>query len=105
MKIYKLYANNRKKGFESIGIYKDKDEAIKVALNLDFRDYSNWLLKASDSILGDDIVDMQQCTEECTLEYSDDVKPKFEVKTAIFKPSKMKRKQEERKMFEQYIDR
>lgn len=43
--------------------------------------------------------------KECEVEYVDDLKTKVEVKALTFVPSRMKKKEELRRMTEQYIDR
>lgn len=52
---------------------------------------------------GDRTVRRQELYQECTVEYSDDVKTKFEVKATTFKPSKMKQKEELRRMTQDYL--
>ena len=44
-------------------------------------------------------------SKECKVEYVDNVNTKMEVRTTTFTPSKMKQKEELRKMTEKYIDR
>ena len=52
---------------------------------------------------GDRIARRQELFIECSVEYVDEVKTSFEVKATTFKPSKMKQKEELRKMTEEYL--
>lgn len=54
---------------------------------------------------GDEIIERKDFTRECQVEYVDELKTKYEVKAVAFKPSRMKRKEELRRMTEQYVDR
>lgn len=101
---YRVYANSKKFGWEKIEGTTDKDKAFKSAESLSYKEYYSYVIIAN-SGEGDDVIDRKDLSKECTVEFVDDVKSKIEVKATTFKPSRMKRKQEERKMFEQYIDR
>lgn len=43
--------------------------------------------------------------KKCKIEFVNDLESNIKLKTLVFKPSKMKEKQELRKMTEEYIDR
>lgn len=43
--------------------------------------------------------------KKCRVEFVDNLKTDVEVKSVVFKPSRMKKKEELRKMAEEYIDR
>ena len=52
----------------------------------------------------DSVLKQKTLGTECSVEYSDNVKSKVEVKAAVFKPSRMKRKEEDRKIFKAYFE-
>lgn len=43
--------------------------------------------------------------KECKVEYTNNVKSKYEVNGIVFQPSRMKKKEELRKITKEYIDR
>ena len=102
--IYKVYGHNRQFGWEKLETTPDKDKAFKTATGLTGKEYFSCMI-IKDSENGDEIIYSNNFSKECKVEFVDEVKTKVEVKATTFKPSRMKRKQEERKMFEQYIDR
>lgn len=102
--MYKIYGQNKKTGWEKIDSTNDKKKAFKTAEHISSKEYYSYMIIQNIGN-GDEVIDRKDFTRECTVEYVDEVKTKIEVKATTFKPSRMKRKQEERKMFEQYIDR
>ena len=102
--MYKIYGQNKKTGWEKIDSTNDKEKAFKTAENISSKEYYSYVIIQNNGN-GDEVIHRKDFTRECTVEYVDEVKTKVEVKATTFKPSRMKRKQEERKMFEQYIDR
>ena len=52
---------------------------------------------------GDDIIERKELYKECKVEFSNNVKTKYKVNATTFKPSRMKEKEELRKMTEEYL--
>lgn len=102
--MYKIYGQNKKNGWEKIDTTNDKKKAFKTAEHINSKEYYSYIIIQNNGN-GDEVIHRKDFTRECTVEYVDEVKTKIEIKATTFKPSRMKRKQEERKMFEQYIDR
>ena len=109
--MFKIYGNNKQIGWEIIANRKTLEEAIKITNRLTSDNYYSYLIKETDEN-GDRIVKQESLYGKCEIEYVDNVKTNVEVRAMEFKvkekerkPSRMKRKQEERKMFEEYIDR
>lgn len=98
----KLYAEKIKGGWEEIEVPNDLEEAKEVADALSPKEYFVCLIKERKNGQ-DNIVYRRELYREVEVEYSDDVKVSFEVKTTTFKPSKMKQKQEFRKEVEKYL--
>ena len=102
--MYKIYGYNKIKGWEIISTKSKLTEAIKIADKIDSEEYYSYLIKESNS-RGDSIIKQHTFTQECKVEYSDNIKEKYEVRAITFKPSRMKKKEELRKITEEYIDR
>ena len=102
--MYKIYGQNKKTGWERIDSTNDKEKAFNTVENISSKEYYSYIIIQNNGN-GDEVIGRKDFTRECTVEYVDEVKTKIEVKATTFKPSRMKRRQEERKMFEQYIDR
>lgn len=102
--MYRIYGYNKQLQWEKIDTKKEREKIYKIAENLSSKDYYSYVIIVNNGN-GDDLVEMKDLTKECEIEYVDEVKTEYEVKATTFKPSRMKRKQEERRMFEQYIDR
>ena len=101
--MYKLYAQNKIKGWELIKTNDDLDKIDLAAEEIDPRNYFEYLI-VEHTENGDRTIRRQELYQECTVEYTDDVKVDFEVKATVFKPSRMKQKEELRKITEKYID-
>jgi len=100
--MYKLYGQNKKKGWEEIAA-KNSLEEINIAIsNINSKEYYEYMVKESTKD-GDNIIERKEFYEECEVEYSDNVKTKFEVKATIFKPGRAKEKEQLRKMTEEYM--
>lgn len=102
--MYRIYGQNKQTGWEQIDTKKDLKDINKIAEKLTGKEYYSYVIIQNNGN-GDEVIGRKDFTRECTVEYVDEVKTKIEIKATTFKPSRMKRKQEERKMFEQYIDR
>ena len=101
---YRLYGNNKSTGYELIDKSNDKDKIFKEAESLSGKEYYSCMIIDNDGN-GDEIIYRKDFTKECTVEFSDNVKPKIEVKTIVFKPSRMKKKEELRKLTQEYVER
>lgn len=102
--MYKIYGQNKKTGWEKIDTKKDLEEILKIAETIKPKEYYSYMIIKNNGN-GDEVIDRKDFTRECKVEYVDEVKTQFEVKATTFKPSRMKKKQELRKLTEQYIDR
>ena len=100
--MYTLYAQNKKIGWQLIKTSDDLDKLDLMAETLLPKDYFEYLI-VEHTEHGDSTVRRQELYQECTVEYSDDVKVDFEVKATTFKPSKMKQKEELRKITKEYL--
>lgn len=98
----KLYAEKIKGGWEEIEIPNDLEGAKEVADALSPKEYFVCLIKERKNGQ-DNIAYRRELYKECEVEYSDDVKVNFEIKATTFKPSKMKQKEELRRMTEEYL--
>lgn len=108
--MYKLYAQSKKKGWinkdDKIGCFvsDDLDDLELLAEKFSPEEYYEYMI-IEHTKDGDRIARRQELYQECTVEYSDDVKTSFEVKATTFKPSKMKQKEQLRKEIENYYKR
>lgn len=100
--MYKLYGQNKITGWTLIKTSDDLDKLNLIAGTLKAKDYFEYII-IEHSEKGDNTVRRQELYDECEIEYVDDVKVSFEVKATTFKPSKMKQKEELRKITEEYI--
>ena len=100
--MFKLYAQNKIKGWELVKTDEDLDELELFAETLKPKDCYEYMI-IEHTPKGDRTVRRQELYQECEVEYSDDVKVNFEVKATTFKPSKMKQKEELRRMTEEYL--
>lgn len=99
--MFKLYAQNKKKGWYLLKNSTDLDELELLAETIDAKEHCTYMI-IEHTNKGDRTVRRQELYQECTIEYLDNVKTSFEVKATTFKPSKMKQKEELRKMTEEY---
>ena len=101
--IYKVYGHNRQFGWEKLDTTPDKDKAFKTATGLTGKEYfSCMIIRNSEN--GDEIIYRNDFSKECKVEFVDKVETKVEVKAAVFKPSRIKRKEEDRKIFKAYFE-
>ena len=98
----KLYAQNIIKGWELIKTSNDQDEIELLAETINPKEYREYMI-IEHSNAGDSIKRRQELYQECEVEYTNNFKKKYEVKAVTFKPSKMKQKEELRKMTEEYL--
>ena len=99
--MFKLYAQNKKTGWYLVKNSSDLDELDLLAETIDPKEHSTYMI-IENTPKGDRTVRRQELYQECSVEYSDNVKTSFEVKATTFKPSRMKQKEELRKMTEKY---
>lgn len=99
--MYKLYAQSKKKGWYLFKNSDDLEELDLLAETIDAKEHCTYMI-IEHTDKGDKTVRRQELYLECTVEYSDNVKTSFEVKATTFKPSKMKQKEELRKMTQEY---
>ena len=102
--MYRLYGKNKIKGYELIDKKADKEKIFEEASKLTAKEYYSYMIIENIGN-GDNVIAQESLFEECKVEFVDDLKSKIEVKAMVFKPSRMKKKQELRRMTEQYIDR
>lgn len=99
--MYKLYAQNKK------GIWKEIDKSNELGQiyiltdKITPKEYYKYMIK-EESKNGDNIIEIRDLYKECKVEFKDEIKTSFEIKATTFVPSKMKRKEELRKMTEEY---
>lgn len=102
--MYRIYGKNKIKGWEKIDSTADKEKAFKTAEGISSKEYYSYMIIENNGN-GDNVIAQESLYEECQVEYVDEVKTKYEVKALAFKPSRMKKKENLRKLTEQYIDR
>lgn len=102
--MFKLYGNSKINNWEEITTSMRLEQVERRAEKLTGKEYYSYMIKES-SKEGDRIVKQENLYEECMVEYSNDVKVDFEVKAAVFKPGRMKNKEELRRLTDEYVDR
>ena len=102
--MYKLYAQKLQGGWEKIIQAGTLKEIEKEAQYLTAKEYFSYMV-VEHSKEGDQVITRKKLYDECEVEFVDEVKSKVEVKAMTFKPSRMKKKEELRKLTEEYIDR
>lgn len=102
--MYRIYGQSKKTGWEKIDATNNKEKAFEIAETIKPKEYYSYMIIQNNGN-GDEVIHRKDFTRECTVEYVDEVKTKVEVKATTFEPSRMKKKQELRKLTEQYIDR
>ena len=100
--MYKLYAQSKQGSWKVIATHTKLSIIEEKAEKLTSKDYYSYIIKETTKE-GDRLVKQQTLSEECKIEYVNEVKTDYEVKTIIYKPSKMKQKEELRKMTEEYL--
>ena len=102
--MYKLYVQNIQGSWDKLAQKDNLEKIEKIASKLKPKDYYSYMI-IENTPYGDRTIKMQKLYEECKVEYVDDLKTKVEVKAMTFKPNRMKKKEELRKMAEEFIDR
>ena len=102
--MYKVYGNNKINGWEVIANKKSLSDARKIASRLSYEEYYSYLIKES-SERGDEIVAQEVFKENTEKEKVKSFKEKYKVEVKERPKSRMKKKEELRKITEEYIDR
>ena len=100
--MYKLYAQSKTEGWKIIKTHTKLEIIEKESEKLTCKEYYSYIIKEVTKE-GDRLIKQQTLLQECKVEYSDNVKVDFEVKAMTFKPSRMKQKEELRRMTEDYL--
>ena len=102
--MFRLYAQKLSGSYEKIGQKKTLGEIEKLTNRLSPKEWYSYLIIKNDGE-GDEIVTSHKFYEPVKIEFTDKDETSVEVKTKVFKPSKMKQKEELRRMTQDYIDR
>lgn len=102
--MFRLYAQKHTGSYEKITEKKTAQEIEKVAARLKSNEFYSYLIIENDGE-GDSIYTRQVLSEPVKVEFVDKDPTSIEIKTHVFKPSKMKQKEELRRMTQDYIDR
>ena len=100
--MYKLYAKTKQFEWQLIKNCNTLEEVDEEIEEIDKNIYFKYMVKEH-TVKGDNYIKSGEFYQECSVEYSNNVKTSFEVKATTFKPSKMKQKEELRKMTEEYL--
>ena len=99
--MFKVYAETKELHWELFRNCNTLEEAEEVIKEIDTNIYFKYMIKEH-TVKGDNYIRSGEFYKECKVEYSDNAKVNFEVKATTFKPSKMKQKEELRKMIDKY---
>jgi len=102
--MYRLYAQRLQGSYDKIGERKTLEEIEKLANGISQSEYYSYMIIKNEGN-GDEIVTSQKLYERVKVEIVDKDETSIEVKTKVFQPSRMKKKEELRKLTEGYIDR
>ena len=102
--MYKVYGNSKINGWEIVANKKSLVDANKIANRLTAEEYYSYLIKESDEN-GDRIIRQETLKEETEKEKVKSFKEKYKVEIKEKPVSRMKKKEELRKLTEEYIDR
>lgn len=102
--MYQLYVQSITKGWYSKPAYisDNLDDLDLIAEQIDAKECCEYMIIEHRKD-GDRTIRRQELYDECEVEYSDDVKTSFEIKATTFKVSRTKKKEELRKMTEEYL--
>ncbi len=103
--MFRMYKQKRNGGYDKEIIYGETlEELQKIGDSLNPVKYYSYLIVKNEG-KGDEPVGNFKLSEPVKVEFVDKDPTNIEVKTHVFKPSKMKEKQKFNKEIEQYIDR
>ena len=100
--MYRLYGQKIEGGYDAIAV-KSTLEEIEEEIK-EMKGYYSYMIIENKG-KGDNLLRSERLYKECSVEYVDELKTDVEVKAVAFKPGRAKRKEETRKMAEDYIDR
>ena len=84
--MYRLYGQNKIKGWEKIQVKKDLNKILDTARTLTADEYSSYMVIENNGN-GDNVIIRENIYKECEVEYVDELKTDFEVRAKIFKES------------------
>ena len=99
--MYKLYAKTKQFEWHLIKNCNTLEEVDEEIEEIDKNIYFKYMVKEH-TIKGDNYIKSGELYQECKVEYIDNANVSFEVKMTTFKPSKMKEKEELRRMVDKY---
>ena len=102
--MYRLYAQRQEGGWDKITLDNKLEKIEKEINNLDIKEYYSYMIVKNEG-KGDELFKNGKLSEECEVEYVDNLKTDIVVNAMSFTPSRAKKKEELRKMTEEYIDR
>ena len=102
--MYRLYAQRQEGGWDKITSDNKLEEIEKEINKLDIKEYYSYMIIKNEG-KGDAFFKDGKLSKECKVEYVDNLKTYIEVKGTEFKVSRMKKKEDLRKLTEEYIDR
>lgn len=100
--MYKLYAQNKKGVWKLIDKSKELGQIYIEIDKITPKEYYKYMIK-DEKPKTDDIIEIRDLYKECKIEIKENINSKYEIKATTFKPSKMKKKEELRKMTEEYL--
>ena len=109
--MYRLYVKTLQGIWEKMANKNTLEEINKIANRLNDEDYYSYMIvestKEGDSLVMEQDLYKRNINDykKCRVEFVDNLKTDVEVKAVVFKPSRMKKKEELRKMTEEFIDR
>ena len=103
--MYILYGKTMQGEYKKIAEKSDINKLDMYINKIKKEGYYSYMVKKTSKEEGDSIVKDGKFYKECKVELVDDLKSKVEVKALTFTPSRMKRKEELRKMTENYVER
>ena len=101
--MYKIYGNSKTKGWQLIATKDKLSEIEKVAINITAKEYYTYMIKQCDEN-GEQIIHRREFSKECQVEFVDNLKTSVEVKATMFQPSRMKKKEELRRLTRDFLD-
>lgn len=100
--MYRLYADSKIEHWKILKTHTNLDVIKKEAEKLTSKEYYSYIIKETINNT-DNVIEQKSLFDECKVEFVDEIKTNFEVKAISFKPSRMKQKEELRKMTEEYL--
>lgn len=108
--MFRIYLYSEKIGWKKVAYTNKLQEAINAAKdNKELGDIKYLIIE--ETVNGDQVIKNEDFSKECTIEFVDNLKTNIEIQATTFtpeqrkRPSKMKQKEELRKLTEDYIER